>query len=85
MQRMGLANHQYIIIRHSGTESKKGTSPPAQTGKTGLPFRGTVPGQLDREKGNGSRQRYSKERNLYRSQDIGKAIKAEITALWTTY
>ena len=23
MQRMGLANHQYIIIRHSGTESKK--------------------------------------------------------------
>lgn len=23
MQRMGLMNHQYIIIRHSGTESKK--------------------------------------------------------------
>jgi len=23
MQRMGLANHQYIIVRHSGTESKK--------------------------------------------------------------
>jgi len=23
MQRMGLANHRYIIIRHSGTESKK--------------------------------------------------------------
>ena len=23
MQRMGLMNHQYIIIKHSGTESKK--------------------------------------------------------------
>ena len=43
MQRMGLANHQYIIIRHSGTEQKR-TSPPAYTGKPGFPFRGTVPG-----------------------------------------
>ncbi|MCS3135381.1 relaxase/mobilization nuclease domain-containing protein (plasmid) [Phocaeicola vulgatus] len=51
MQRMGLANHQYIIIRHSGTESKGRASPPAHTGKPGFLFGGTVPGQLDREKG----------------------------------
>ena len=44
MQRMGLANHQYIIIRHSGTESKKEQAhlhsgrwmPAAVTGKKNL-------------------------------------------------
>ena len=39
-------------------------SPPAHTGKPGFPFRGTVPGQLDREKGNGSRQCHSQGTEL---------------------
>ncbi len=63
MQRMGLMNHQYIIIKHSGTESKK-TGAPAYTGKPDIPFRGTLSGQLDRETGNGSRQRHSQGTGL---------------------
>jgi hypothetical protein len=63
MQRMGLANHQYIIIAQRYGEQER-TSPPAHTGKPGFPFRGTVPGQLDREKGNGSRQCHSQGTEL---------------------
>ena len=43
MQRMGLANHQYIIIRHSGTESKK-NKPTCIYWQTGFPFPGNCTG-----------------------------------------
>ena len=75
MQR-GLANHQYIIIRHSGTESKK-NKPTCIYWQTGFPFR-----ELYRDnwigKGNGSRQRHSQGTELCTVADIGKANKAEI-------
>ena len=78
MQRMGLANHQYIIIRHSGTESKK-----EQAHLHILANRGSLSGELYRDNWIGKKateaaNAIAKERNFVQSQDIGKANKAEI-------
>jgi len=64
MQRMGLANHQYIIIRHSGTESKK-----EQAHLHILANRVSLSGELSGDngigkKGNGSRQCHSQGTEL---------------------
>ena len=75
MQRMGLMNHQYIIVKHSGTEKnrrhpaqrygeQKRTSPPAYTGKPCVVIGRTLQRQLDREESNGSRQQYSQRAEL---------------------
>ena len=64
MQRMGLMNHQYIIIKHSGTESKKEQAHLHILANRISHFRGTLPGQLDRKTGNGSRQRHSQGAEL---------------------
>ena len=63
MQRIGLKPpvHHHPAQRYGEQER---ASPPAHTGKPGFPFRGTVPGQLDREKGNGSRQCHSQGTEL---------------------
>ena len=78
MQRMGLANHQYIIIRHSGTESKK-----EQAHLHILANRVSLSGELYRDNWIGKKateaaNAIAKERNFVQSQDIGKANKAEI-------
>ncbi len=78
MQRMGLMNHQYIIIRHSGTESKK-----EQAHLHILANRISLSGELYRDNWIGKRateaaNAIAKERNFVQSQDIGKANKAEI-------
>ena len=67
MQRMGLMNHQYIIIKHSGTESKK-----KQAHLHILANRISLSGDLYRDNW------IAKERDFVQSQDIGKANKAEI-------
>ena len=78
MQRMGLANHQYIIIRHSGTESKK-----EQAHLHILANRVSLSGELYRDNWIGKKateaaNAIAKERNFVQSQDIGKVNKAEI-------
>lgn len=78
MQRMGLADHQYIIIRHSGTESKK-----KQAHLHILANRVSMSGELYRDNWIGKRateaaNAIARERNFVQSQDIGKANKAEI-------
>ena len=83
MQRMGLANHQYIIIRHSGTESKK-----EQAHLHILANRVSLSGELYRDNWIGKKateaaNAIAKERNFVQSQDIGKVNKAEIKeSLW---
>ena len=72
MQRMGLANHQYIIIRHSGTESKK-----EQAHLHILANRVSLSGELYRDNWIGKKateaaNAIAKERNFVQSQDIGK-------------
>lgn len=62
MQRMGLMNHQYIIVKHSGTEKNR-----RQAHLHILANRVSLSGeqrQLDREESNGSRQRYSQRAEL---------------------
>lgn len=55
MQRMGLMNHQYIIVKHSGTEKNS-----RQAHLHILANRvSTLQRQLDREESHGSRQRHS--------------------------
>lgn len=71
MQRMGLANHQYIIIRHSGTESKK-----EQAHLHILANRVSLSGELYRDNWIGKKateaaNAIAKERNFVQSQDIG--------------
>ena len=78
MQRMGLMNHQYIIIKHSGTESKK-----KQAHLHILANRISLSGELYRDNWIGKRateaaNAIAKERDFMQSQDIGKANKAEI-------
>ena len=78
MQRMGLMNHQYIIIKHSGTESKK-----EQAHLHILANRVSLSGELYRDNWIGKRateaaNAIAKERGFVQSQDIGKANKAEI-------
>jgi hypothetical protein len=78
MQRMGLMNHQYIIIKHSGTESKK-----KQAHLHILANRISLSGELYRDNWIGKRateaaNAIAKERDFVQSQDIGKANKAEI-------
>ena len=73
-----LANHQYIIIRHSGTESKK-----KQAHLHILANRISLSGELYRDNWIGKRateaaNAIAKERDFVQSQDIGKANKAEI-------
>ena len=73
MQRMWLANHQYIIIRHSGTESKK-----EQAHLDVLANRVSLSGELYRDNWIGKKateaaNAIAKERNFVQSQDIGKA------------
>ncbi|WP_349833412.1 relaxase/mobilization nuclease domain-containing protein, partial [Bacteroides fragilis] len=73
-----LANHQYIIIRHSGTESKK-----EQAHLHILANRVSLSGELYRDNWIGKKateaaNAIAKERNFVQSQDIGKANKAEI-------
>ena len=75
---MGLANHQYIIIRHSGTESKK-----EQAHLHILANRVSLSGELYRDNWIGKKateaaNAIAKERNFVQSQDIGKVNKAEI-------
>lgn len=78
MQRMGLMNHQYIIIKHSGTESRK-----RQVHLHILANRISLSGELYRDSWIGKRateaaNAMAKERDFVQSQDIGKANKAEI-------
>jgi hypothetical protein len=78
MQRMGLADHQYIVIRHSGTESKK-----KQAHLHILANRVSLSGELYRDNWIGKKateaaNAIARERNFVQSQDIGKANKAEI-------
>ena len=78
LTRMGLQNHQYIIIRHSGTESKK-----EQAHLHILANRVSLSGELYRDNWIGKKateaaNAIAKERNFVQSQDIGKVNKAEI-------
>lgn len=78
MQRMGLTDHQYIIIRHTGTESKK-----EQAHLHILANRVSLSGELYRDNWIGKRATeaandIAKERNFVQSQDIGKANRVEI-------
>ena len=71
-------NHQYIIIKHSGTESKK-----KQAHLHILANRISLSGELYRDNWIGKRateaaNAIAKERDFVQSQDIGKANKAEI-------
>lgn len=64
----------------SGTAVRRArkSKPTCTYWQTGFPFRGTVPGQLDREKATEAANAIAKERNFVQSQDIGKVNKAEI-------
>ena len=78
MQRMGLMNHQYIIIKHNGTESKK-----KQAHLHILANRVSLSGELYKDNWIGKRateaaNSIARERNLVQSKDIGKANREEI-------
>ena len=71
MQRMGLMNHQYNIVKHSGTEKNRRQAHllslihiSAYTGKPCVVIGRTLQRQLDREESNGSRQQYSQRAEL---------------------
>lgn len=71
-------NHQYIIIKHSGTESKKN-----QDHLHILANRVSLSGKLYRDNWIGKKateaaNAIARERNFIQSQDIGKANKKEI-------
>lgn len=78
MQRMGLMNHQFIIVKHSGTERNS-----KQAHLHILANRVSLSGELYRDNWIGKRateaaNSIARERNLVQSKDIGKANKAEI-------
>ena len=78
LQRMGLMNHQYIIVKHSGTERNS-----RQAHLHILANRVSLSGELYKDNWIGKRateasNSIARERNLVQSKDIGKANKAEI-------
>lgn len=83
MQRMGLMNHQYIIVKHSGTEKNR-----RQAHLHILANRVSLSGELYKDNWIGKRATeaangIARERNLVQSKDIGKANREEINRLWT--
>lgn len=80
LERMGLKNHQYVVVKHSGTETRKN-----QAHLHILVNRVSLSGELYRDNWIGKRateaaNSIARERNLVQAQDIGKANKAEIKA-----
>lgn len=78
MQRMGLMNHQYIIVKHSGTEKNS-----RQAHLHILANRVSLSGKLYKDNWIGKRATeaangIARERNLVQSKDIGKANREEI-------
>ena len=78
MQRMGLMNHQYIIVKHSGTEKNS-----RQAHLHILANRVSLSGELYKDNWIGKRATeaangIARERNLVQSKDIGKANREEI-------
>ncbi|KAB3872002.1 relaxase/mobilization nuclease domain-containing protein, partial [Bacteroides uniformis] len=78
MQRMGLMNHQYIIVKHSGTEKNS-----RQAHLHILANRVSLSGGLYKDNWIGKRATeaangIARERNLVQSKDIGKANREEI-------
>ncbi|KAB5337320.1 relaxase/mobilization nuclease domain-containing protein [Bacteroides salyersiae] len=78
MQRMGLMNHQYIIVKHSGTEKNR-----RQAHLHILANRVSLSGELYKDNWIGKRATeaangIARERNLIQSKDIGKANREEI-------
>ena len=78
LERMGLKNHQYVVVKHSGTETRKN-----QAHLHILVNRVSLSGELYRDNWIGKRateaaNSIARERNLVQAQDIGKANKAEI-------
>ena len=78
MQRMGLMNHQYIIVKHSGTEKNR-----RQAHLHILANRVSLLGELYKDNWIGKRateaaNSIARERNLVQSKDIGKANREEI-------
>lgn len=78
LQCMGLMNHQYVVVKHSGTESKK-----KQAHLHILANRVSLSGELYRDNWIGKKateaaNAIARERNYVQAQDIGKANKAEI-------
>mgnify|MGYP002576425510 CR=1 FL=1 len=78
MQRMGLMNHQYIIVKHSGTEKNS-----RQAHLHILANRVSLSGELYKDNWIGKKatevaNTIAKERHFVQSKDIGKANKAEI-------
>lgn len=78
LTRMGLQNHQYVVIRHSGTESRKN-----QAHLHILANRVSMSGELYRDNWIGKRATeaangMARERNLVQAQDIGKANRQDI-------
>lgn len=78
MQRMGLMNHQYIIVKHSGTEKNR-----RQAHLHILANRVSLSGELYQDNWIGKRateaaNSIARERNLVQSKDIGKANREEI-------
>lgn len=80
LERMGLRNHQYVVVKHSGTEARKN-----QAHLHILANRVSLSGELYRDNWIGKRATeaangIAKERKYVQAQDIGKANKEEIKA-----
>lgn len=78
LTRMGLQNHQYVAVKHSGTETRKN-----QAHLHILVNRVSLSGELYRDNWIGKRATeaangIARERNLVQAQDIGKANKQDI-------
>lgn len=78
LERMGLKNHQYVVVKHSGTETRKN-----QAHLHILVNRVSLSGELYRDSWIGKRateaaNSIARERNLVQAQDIGKANKQDI-------
>lgn len=78
MRRMGLMNHQYIIVKHSGTEKNS-----RQAHLHILANRVSLSGELYKDNWIGKRATeaangIARERNLVQSKDIGKVNREEI-------
>lgn len=78
LSRMGLTNHQYVAVRHSGTETRKN-----QAHLHILVNRVSLSGELYRDNWIGKRATeaangMAKERNYVQSQDIGLANRQDI-------
>ena len=88
MQRMGLMNHQYIIVKHSGTEKNR-----RQAHLHILANRVSLSGELYKDNWIGKRATeaangIARERNLVQSKDIGKAnrgLLAHFTQIYHLY